>query len=70
MVNNFQEKNFKCILLDENDCIVIQVSLSFVLKIPIDDKSALAKLVAWRWAGTKPLSGQKMAKIYDIIWRH
>ena len=32
---------FKCIFLNENDIIPIQISLKFVSRSPIDNKSAL-----------------------------
>ena len=34
---------FKCILLNENDTILIQISLKFVPMSPIDNKPALVK---------------------------
>ena len=33
---------FKCIFMDEKCCISIQISMKFVPKGPIDNKSALA----------------------------
>ena len=46
---------FKHVFMNENYCIMIQISLKFVPKRPIDNKSALIKVMAWCWAGNKPL---------------
>ena len=46
---------FKCIFLDENDMIPIQISLKFVPRSPIDNKPALDQVMAWRQTGDKPL---------------
>ena len=45
---------FKCIFLNENDRILIQISLKFVPHGPIDNKSALFQVMAWRLFGAKP----------------
>ena len=49
------DDNLKCILLNENDRIVIRSSLKFVPKGPIDNKPALLQVMAWRQTGDKPL---------------
>ena len=46
---------FKHILLIERICICIQISLTFVPKGPINNKSALAQVMSWRRPGDKPL---------------
>ena len=46
---------FKCILLNENDEIPIQLSLKLVSMSPIDNKPALVQVMAWRRTGYKPL---------------
>ena len=38
---------FKCILANENICILILDSLKFVAMGPIDNKSALVQEMAW-----------------------
>ena len=38
---------FKCIFLNGNDRIPIQMSLKFVPKSPIDNKTALVQMMAW-----------------------
>ena len=44
---------FKCIFINENCCISIQISLKFVLKGPIDHKSALVQVMAWCQTASK-----------------
>ena len=48
---------FDFIFLNENFCIMIQISLKFVLVNPIGNKSTFAQIMAWYWIGSKPLSG-------------
>ena len=43
---------FKCIYLNENDRILIKVSLKFDPKGPIDKKPALVQVMAWQKAIT------------------
>ena len=50
------DDNFKCIFLNENDMIPIQMSLKLVLWRPIDNKPVLVQVMAWRRIGDKPLS--------------
>ena len=47
---------FKCIFVIEKFCILIQISLKFVPKGPINNKSALVQVMAWCWTGDKPLT--------------
>ena len=42
--------------MNEKFRILIQISLKFVPKGPIDNKSALVQVMAWRRSGDKPLS--------------
>ena len=46
---------FKRIFMNETFFILIRISLKFVLKDPIDYKSGLAHVMAWRRTGDKPL---------------
>ena len=48
---------FKCFFMNEKLRILIKVSLKFVPKGPIDNKSALVQVMAWRRRGDKPLPG-------------
>ena len=42
---------FKCIFMNEKFRISIQISLKFVTKGPIDNKSALVQVMVWCWTG-------------------
>ena len=46
---------FKCIFMNEKLSILIPISLKFVPKGPIDNKSALVQAMVWRQTGAKPL---------------
>ena len=61
---------FKCIFLNENDIIPIQISLKFVPRSPIDNKPALVQVMAWRRIGDKPLPEPMMAQFTDAYMRH
>ena len=58
---HFADDIFKLILLNENHCVLIQISLKFVPKDPIKNIPALVQIMAWRQLGHKPLSGPMMA---------
>ena len=47
---------FKCIILNENEWILIKMSMKFVPKGPINNIAALIQVMAWCWSGNKPLS--------------
>ena len=61
---------FKWIFLNEKFCILIQISLEFVPKEPIDNNSALVQIMAWRRIGDKPLSEPKLTWFIDAYVRH
>ena len=61
---------FKCIFLNENDRIPIQISLKFVSRSPIDIKPALVQIMAWRRIGDKPLSEPILTQFTDAYIRH
>ena len=52
----FPDDIFKCIFLNENARISINISLKFVRKSPINNIPALVLIMAWRRPGDKPLS--------------
>ena len=56
---------FKRIFLNENVKILIQISLQFVPRGPIDNKSALVQVMAWRRTGDKPLSEPMLTSFTD-----
>ena len=57
---HFANNIFKCILLNQNAWILINVSQNFVPKGPINNIPALVQIMAWRRPGNKPLSGPMM----------
>ena len=63
----FADDTFKCILLNENIWIAINISLSFVPKGPIDNIPALVQIMAWRRSGDKPLSEPMMVSLLTHI---
>ena len=61
---------FKCISLNENVKIQIQISLKLVNRDPIDNKPVLVQVMVWRRAGDKPLPEPMMAQFTDAYMRH
>ena len=61
---------FKCIFLNENDRIQIQISLKFVPRGSIDSKSALVQVMAWRRTGDKPFPEPMLTQFTDVYMRH
>ena len=57
---------FKCIFLNENDKIPIQISLKLLPRYPIDNKPALVPVMAWRRTGDKPLPEPMMNHFTDV----
>ena len=51
----FADDIFKCIFLDENVSISIDISLKYVPKCPINNIPALVQIMAWRRPGDKSL---------------
>ena len=62
-----------CIILyfmNENICILIQNSLKFVLKGPIDNNLALVRVMARRQTGHKSLPEPMLTQFTDAYMRH
>ena len=57
---HFADDMFKCIFLNENVWIPIEISLKFVPEGSIDNNPALFQIMAWRRPGDKPLSEPMM----------
>ena len=57
---HFSDDMFKCIFLNENIWIPIEISLKFVPKGSINNNPALFQIMAWRRPGDKPLSEPMM----------
>ena len=64
---HFPDDIFRCIFLNENIWIVINISLSFVPKGQIDNILALGQIMAWRRSGNKPLSKPMMVSLLTHI---
>ena len=63
------DDNLKCILLNENDRIPIQILLKLVPRSPIDNKP-LVQVMAWRRPGDKPLPKSMMTQLTDAYMQH
>ena len=61
---------FKWIFFNENDKIPIQISLKYVLRSTNDNKAALVQVMAWCWAGDKPLPETLMTQFTDAYMLH
>ena len=64
------DDNFKCIFLYENDIIPIWISLKFVPRSPIDNKPALAQVMAWHWTDTKPIPQLILTQFSNAYMQH
>ena len=77
---HFPDDFFKCIFLNENTWISIDISLKFVPKGRINNIPALAQIMTWRRLGDKPLSEPMMVGLlthicvtrpqWVILWCH
>ena len=65
--HHFAADIFKCIFLNENDWILIKISLKFVPSGPINNIAALVQIMAWRRPGDKPLSEPMMISLLTHI---
>ena len=66
----FTDDIFICNFMNEKFCILIQISLEFVLNGPIDNMSVLVQVMAWHLFGTKPLPEPTLAQLTDAYMRH
>ena len=64
---HFPDDIFKCIFLNENIWILIDMSLKFFPKGPINNIPALVQIMAWRRPGDKPLSEPMMVSLLTHI---
>ena len=67
---HFADDIFKRILLNANVRIFNQISLKLVPMSPVNNKSALVQIMAWRRPGDKPLSERKMVYLIDAYMRY
>ena len=64
---HFADDIFKCIFLNENVWILIEISLKFIPNGPINNIAALVQIMAWRRSGDKPWSEPMMIKVYASL---
>ena len=64
------DNKFKCIFLNENDRILIRISLKCVPMSPIDNKPVLVQVMAWRQKGDKPLPELMLIKFTDAYMQY
>ena len=58
----------KCVFLNENTWILINISLKFVPKGKINNILSLVQIMAWRWPGDKPLLEPMMVSLLMHIY--
>ena len=67
---HFTENILKRIFMNKNLCILIQISLKFVPKGPIDNKATLVQVMAWRRIGDTPLPETMLTHFTDAYMLH
>ena len=67
---NLADDIFKCIFINENFYISIQISLKFVPRAPIDNKPALVEVMAWRRTGDESLLEPMLTQFTDAYMTH
>ena len=60
---HFADDIFKCIFLNENVWISLNISLNFAPRFRINNIPALLQIMAWRRSGDKPISKPMMTHI-------
>ena len=65
--HHFADDIFKCISLNENIWILLQILLKLVPEVQINNIPALVSIMAWRRQGDKPLSEPMMASLLTHI---
>ena len=66
----FTDDIFEYIFMNQKFCISIRISLKFVPKGSIDNKSALVQVMACRLTGDKPLPEPMLTQFTDAYMRH
>ena len=61
---------FNCFFLNENSKILLQISLKFVPKGPIDNKLVFVQVMACRRTGNKPLPEPILTQFTDAYMQH
>ena len=63
MAAMFADDIYKCAFMNEKLCILIRISLKFVPKSSIDNKSALVQVMAGHRKGDKPVSKSMLTQL-------
>ena len=58
---------FNCIFLNENDRVLIPISLKYVPRSQIDNKPALVQVIAWRWTDDNPLTLKRLGHFFQNV---
>ena len=66
----FTDNIFGCIFMNWRFCILIKISLKFVLKGPIDNNPGLVWIMARHQIGAKPLSEPILTQFTDAYMQH
>ena len=66
-ITNNLKKNIECIFIQECVCLLNKISLKYVSKVSVDNKSWLVQLMAWCRIGVKSLPEQMAIKFEDTI---
>ena len=61
---------FNCIFLNENDKILIQISMKLLPRSSINNKPALVQVMAWCRIGNKPLREAMTTQFTDAYMWH
>ena len=64
---HFADDIFKCIFLNKNVLISIEISLKFFPKDPINNIPSSVQIMHWRWPCNKPLSEPAMVSLLPHI---
>ena len=65
---HFADNIFKCIFLNQNTSISVNISLKLVPEGRINNIPALVQIMAWCWQGDKPLSEPMMISLLTYIY--
>ena len=64
---HFADDIFKCIFMNENVAIVIDISVKLIPESPVNNIPALVQIMAWHRPGDKPLSEPLMVSLLTYI---
>ena len=70
MAANLTDDTFMSIFMNEKFGILILISLKFVPKVPIHNKTALVQVMSWHRTGDKPLYEPLLTHLIEAYMRH